>query len=143
MERLHPINQMMNIFKIALVVLVSTLLFSCEGNTDRYYHIKNESSDSVHLIAEGSWYQSIIDTMIAPNTFLAFYSTSSRGGSSYLDYDPGYAFLRFEITNTDLDTCMQDYYNNEAWYSGATELSKNPSNYRHDYVFVVKDEHFK
>jgi len=143
MERLYPINQIMSRFRTLLVVLMSVVLFSCEGNTDRYYHIKNESSDSVHLIAEGSWYQSIIDTMIAPNTFLAFYSTSSLGGSSYLDYDPGYAFLRFEITNTDLDTCMQDYYNNEAWYSGATELSKYPSNYRHDYVFVVKDEHFK
>lgn len=133
----------MKIFDFFLVVLISILLFSCEGNTDRYYHIKNESSDSVRLIAEGSWYQSVIDTMIAPNTFLAFYSTSSRGGNSYVDYEPGYAFLRFEITNTDLDTCMQDYNNNETWYSGATELSKIPSNYRHDYVFTVKDEHFK
>ena len=97
----------------------------------------------MHLIAEGSWYQSVIDTMIAPNTFLAFYSTSSRGGNSYVDYEPGYAFLRFEITNTDLDTCMQDYTNNETWYSGVTKLSKIPSNYRHDYVFTVKDEHFK
>jgi hypothetical protein len=133
----------MKIFKFFLVVLMSTILFSCEGNTDRYYHIKNESSDSVRLIAEGSWYQSVIDTMIPPNTFLAFYSSSSRGGSSYLDYDPGYAFLRFEITNKNLDTCRQDYRDNYSWYSGATEMSKNPSNYRHDYVFTVKDEHFK
>lgn len=134
---------MMKSFKKLLILPMVVFLFSCEGNTDKYYHVKNESSDTIRLVAEGSWYQTSIDTLIMPESFCQIYWTSQRGGNSYEDYDPGYVFLRFEITNTNQDTCRQDFYDNQAWYSGVSEISKTPSNYRHDYVFTVKDEHFK
>jgi len=122
-------------------VLIITISFiSCEGNTDRSRLLKNESSQAIHVIANGISLPDY-DKLISVGQTETLFITNQRGGSDYVE-EPPIGITTFVIVNSLGDTCTKDFKIKSNWDLHIEEKTKIPSNWQHEYSFIVDDSDF-
>ena len=131
---------MKNLF---LIAIASLALVACEGNTDRFWKLKNASQQSLVVSTQfvGIFEQSVQDT-VQPGEQIQLATTNQMGGVLSPDENPGGPFLFWEIKTLSGDTCTKNRLLTENWTRTVTSVSKMPSNQRHEYIFEVVDSDF-
>lgn len=127
-----------------LLSLASILLLcSCEGATEMYYTVNNQSGQAI-TVKSISYYSEFGDTTIteiAPGVQSGILHRTERGGRSEPEM-PSYAFSYIGIVNEQSDSCTKDWTFEENWPVFIRQLKRMPSEYRHDYSFIVTDSDF-
>lgn len=67
--------------------------------------------------------------------------TNQRGGSDFVE-DPAQGVSLLVITNEAGDTCLKDYKVQDNWSIKVKERTKVPSDWQHEYRFIVVDSDF-
>ena len=126
-----------------LIAIASLALVACEGNTDRFWMLKNASQQILVVSTQfvGIFEQSVQDT-VQPGKTLQLATTNQMGGVLSADENPGEQFLFWEIKTLAGDTCTKNRLLTENWTRTVTSVSKMPSNQRHEYTFEVVDTDF-
>jgi hypothetical protein len=125
--------------KIATLVLLS-ILFSCEGNTDRIRTIQNNTSGTIQVIADGNLpadYNKTIPSGGAETLFIS----GQLGGSDFIE-NPAEGIHSLIILNAFGDTCVKDYLLQSNWSIDVQQTKRFPSNWRHEYTFSITDSDF-
>ncbi len=128
---------------LILIAFVSLALVACEGNTDRFWILKNASQQSLVVSTQfvGIFEQSVQDT-VQPGKQIQLATASQMGGVLNPDENPGVPFQFWEIKTMAGDTCTKNRHMAENWTRTVTSVSKIPSNQRHEYTFEVVDSDF-
>lgn len=115
-------------------------LTSCEGNTDRSRQIENNTSGLITVFANGSNVSNYDNTISAGETETLFIS-NQLGGSDYVE-TPATGISSLIIINAAGDTCLKDYLPKDNWEISVEQTKKTPSNWQHNYTFIVNDSDF-
>jgi len=128
---------------LILIAFVSLALVACEGNTDRFWILKNASQQpiAVSTMHAGPFIIWTQDT-VQPGQKIQLATTSQMGGVLNPDENPGVPFQFWEIKTMAGDTCTKNRHMAENWTRTVTSVSKIPSSQRHEYIFEVVDSDF-
>ena len=124
----------------AAILGLTFTLASCEGNTDRIRQIRNNTSGSINVIADGTTVSNYNESISVGQTEILFIE-SQLGGSDYIE-TPSAGIISMIITNTSGDTCLKDFIPQNNWEIIVEERKKVPSDWRHEYTFIVDDSDF-
>lgn len=127
--------------KYYLLLAAPIFLMSCEGNTNREYNITNNSQDSLNLYIHNNYYDQLDSFVLAPQTSMEVLETNQRGGSDY-STDIGSTFTQFLIKNEAGDSCIKSHLIDANWTKEVIQVRKAPSQWEHDYEYVVNDSDF-
>ena len=116
-----------------------TVFVSCEGGTDYYYEVLNSSSTEI-VVDSIPGYDTMYSYTIQPNSRKEIYFFSKLGGSSTRSSKE--IFMDVIVHNTNGDTLSKPIWADSNWLATIKELSRVPSGWRHDYLFVVSDSDF-
>lgn len=108
-----------------------------------YYTVNNQSGQTI-TVKSMSYYSEFGDTtitQIAPGVQSGILHRTERGGRPEPDM-PSYAFTYIGIFNEQLDSCTKDWTYEQNWPVNIRQLKRIPSEYRHDYSFVVTESDF-
>ena len=122
------------------VLSFAALLISCEGNTDRVRQIRNESSHSINVNASGTNVSNYDKSIAAGETEILFIG-NQLGGSDYVE-EPANGITTLIIVNSLGDTCTKDFSIKENWDIHVEQRKKVPSDWQHEYTFIVNDSDF-
>lgn len=126
--------------QLLFIIPIATILQSCEGETDRYRKLINQSTAKISIKAEG-YYTGSLDTTILPGASLDLFLTSQRGGSNYIE-NPSWGLIYLKIFNHNLDSCKKNYRDSTQWKIRLEHVKKAPSYWKHEYTFSVLDSDF-
>ena len=139
MEILHPKNMKLTLQLFGILAFTS-LFLSCEGSTTRERRITNNSSTSIHVVADGA-NLSNYNKSITPSMNEGFFTSQQRVGTQTLE-DPASGVNNIEIVNTFGDTCTKDFFLIDNWDIKTERKSEIPSEWKHEYTFIVEDSDF-
>lgn len=123
-----------------LVLLILTcVLFSCEGNTSRTWHITNDSGSTFQVKAHSYTGESF--EVLMPGQTRDILSIESIGGNSNPGTVNDYLDSLFVIAG--LDTMKKDYAIESHWEITSEKTKKIPSSWEHDFWFVVEESDFQ
>jgi hypothetical protein len=128
-----------NLKLIGLLSLI-ILLASCEGNTDRVRQVRNNTSGNIQVSANGSMLTNFNKT-ISINQTEILYIGNQLGGTDYVEY-PANGIATMVITNASGDTCTKDFTIQANWDISVEQRKKIPSDWLHEYTFIVEDSDF-
>ncbi len=134
-------NYKSSIFYSLMLLAIATLMTSCEGNTDRDWIIKNNSSTKIDVTATLVFNSSTVSETIDSDISKTLTITNQLGGSERAQL-PDEAFSSFIITNENGDTFKKDFALPENWMTTIEQVKKVPSLYEHEYILEVNDEDF-
>jgi hypothetical protein len=121
-------------------LILNVFLTSCEGNTDRIRIIENQTSGSVNVTATGSLV-STFDKRLSMGQSETLYLGGQMGGSDMVE-NPADGISTLLIINTNGDTCSKDFTIQSNWDIQVEQTKKTPSNWKHEYTFIVRDSDF-
>ena len=124
-----------------IVIFLAILFSSCEGNTDRFWKISNESSGQIHVESISNFDNTEFKDSISSGALKTISMNSQLGGNSNPQL-PTQAISSLIVINDAGDTLKKDYTLEENWESIIENTRKVPSNYEHEYILEVTDEDF-
>lgn len=117
------------------------MFFSCEGNTNREYNVANNSQDSITVFVDNNFYNQIDTYYLAPQGNIEILEHDQRGGTDNAE-NIGNVFTELLILNSTGDTCTKSHTIDYNWNTAVKQVKKVPSQWEHDYTFVVEDGDF-
>lgn len=120
---------------------LSILLLSCEGSTDIYKSIENNSSETITVSGSIPGVSDYNKTIEPGQTELLYLGGDGMGASDIVE-DPALGIDSLIITIGNNDTCRKDYHDQSNWEIGVGKTRKTPARYRHNYIFIVNDSDF-
>lgn len=127
---------------LGIITLSILTLTSCEGNTDRYRHIQNNSGVDISIYASGnSFYEFEFQENLEAGQSVMFYNTNLRGGTDQIE-NPAMGIDSLLIINNTGDTCTLDYNIESNWNTEVEQRRKVPSDWQHNYTLTIKDSDF-
>jgi hypothetical protein len=127
---------------LGIITLSILTLTSCEGNTDRYRHIQNNSSNSISIFASGSdYYEFEFQENLEAGQSVMFYNTNQMGGSETIE-NPATGIDSLLIINSEGDTCKKDFTIENNWETKVEHRRKVPSDWQHNYTLTIDDSDF-
>lgn len=128
--------------KFISFTFLTVLIISCEGNTDRYRHVQNNTNESINIYASGiSFYDFEFNETLTAGQSVKIFQTYQRGGSDYVE-NPAIGIDSLLITNSNGDTCTKDYLIQDNWLIDVYQRKKVPSDWQHNYTFTVSNTNF-
>jgi hypothetical protein len=112
---------------------------SCEGNTRRELIIQNMSTDTISIVYEDVYEQAGTEILNSMNTS-TIYLRDTRGGQSGAG-SPSNLLVSLLILQGQ-DTCTKDYLTDLNWMIESEHVKKAPSQWVHEFTFVVNDSDF-
>ena len=123
------------------IISISLFFVSCEGNTNRAYHVANQSSETVKVYVNHNYYGTIDTFEINANSTSQILEYDQRGGSDNTE-NLGNLFTELIIVNSQQDTCLKSHIIDENWSILVDEKNRVPSEWEHDYTFSISDLDF-
>ena len=127
--------------RLLSVIAISFLLMSCEGNTNREWIVKNNSSTTIKVEAGLVFNTSTVTKNIAAGSSEIITITEQRGGTA-TPQTPSDVFSSMIITNAATDSLNKDYKLAANWKATIEQTKKRPSLYEHEYILNLTDQDF-
>lgn len=128
-----------SIIRVAALSLIIALS-SCEGNTDRIRIIKNNTSGPIMVSASGTSISNF-NMSISEGQSETLFIGGQRGGSDLVE-NPATGISSLIIVNSTGDTCTKDFTIQTNWDIRVEQTKKIPSNWNHEYTFILNDSDF-
>lgn len=127
-------------FQYTLLLAVVVILFSCKGNTNKTRIVKNNSSDTITVRANISGDPNYL-VNINPGQETVMGVVDDEGGTG-IPEEPIYFIYQMYVTKNTFDTIKKDYRDKKNWDTKIEQTKKVPSEYKHEYTFVVNNSDF-
>ena len=121
-----------------LVCLGALLFTSCDGSTNREWHIINNSSTTIFIETSPEFWQNPIDPIPA-NTEKTIIVKQTIRGESFTGSPTDYA--NFLIFNT-ADTLIKNPNEDNNWNTTTKKTKNLPARYTHKFVFELNNSDF-
>ena len=128
-----------SIFQSILLVPI-IFLSSCDGNTDKIRIITNNTAGEITVTASGTSVSDFNKSISAGQSVTLFIG-GQMGGTDQIE-NPSFGISSMIIKNAAGDTCTKDYTIQEKWSIKVEQTNKRPSNWKHEYTFIVNDSDF-
>lgn len=125
---------------IPLVIASIVLLSSCEGGTDRFYRIQNDSSGPLEVKVYRTGADDQQYSVASASVEEVIYATQ-LGGSDYVDI-PIAGLDSLVITNADGLVSTKSVDSKDDWKIEVKEERRIPSHYVHKYTLTITNSDF-
>jgi len=128
-------------FLLLTLLGIAILFVACDGNTNREWKIRNNSSLFIRVTATTIFDGDPTVETIIPGFTKVFAITDQLGGTSTPQL-PNQVFSSMLIINETGDTVNKDYTNPGNWETSIKQTKKLPSLFKQKYVLVVTENDF-
>ena len=130
----------MKFIKNLLLLMIFTLLISCEGNTDYSFNVQNDSNQSI-IVKSVIWFEDTVTNNINSGETLEIAFTSKLGGSEDEGEISGH-IQYLDIKSTTGEKCKKELRLHSNWNVETDHLGRVPANYKHTYTIAINNTDF-